>query len=113
MIQYIAVIILYMFDSDFGNLQYIYVDVLILLPLAFTMNLSKPSDKLSVDQPLHKLISFQVLLSVIGQISFVLCFQAISIAVLMNYEWYIPNFTLYTAEELTEDVYESYENNVF
>lgn len=111
MIQYLAVTILYMFNSDFCDYQYIYVDVFILLPLAFFMNLSQPAIKLSIQQPLHNLIGLEVLLSVIGQICLVLIFQTFSIALLTTYSWYIPNTTLYTLEELSEDVLESYENN--
>jgi len=112
MIQFLAVSILYLFDADMTTYQYVYADVLLVIPLAFTMNLSKPAEILSVKTPIFKLLSFPVLFSVIGQICIVFIFQTISIGVLMSYKWYKSNSELNTIEQIEEGESPSFENNV-
>lgn len=112
MIQFLAVSILYLFDADMTTYQYIYADVLLVIPLAFTMNISRPAETLSVKSPIYKLLSFPVLFSVIGQICIIFIFQIISVAILMNYKWYKSNSDLNSLEEIEEGESPSYENNV-
>ena len=112
MIQFLCVSILYMFDADMSTYQYIYADVLIVIPLAFTMNLSKPAKELSIKSPIYKLLSFEVLFSVVGQICIVFIFQIIGIVILLRQSWYKSNATLNSMETLEEGESSSYENNV-
>lgn len=112
MIQDLSVTFLYLFDSDFTINQYIYFDLVILFPLAFTMNLSQPADKLFRKQPIHKLLGLPVLFSVLGQICLVLFFQAMSLGILMSYSWYISNTELNSIDAIQDATASSYENNV-
>ena len=112
MIQFLCVSILYMFNANMSIEQYIYADVLLVIPLAFTMNLSKPAKELSIKSPIYKLLSFEVLFSVIGQICIVFIFQIIGIMVLLKQNWYISNSTLNSMETLAIGGSSSYENNV-
>ena len=112
MIQFLAVSILYLFDADMTTYQYIYADVLLVIPLAFTMNLSRPAETLSVKSPIYKLLSFPVLFSVIGQIFIVFIFQIISVAILINYKWYKSNSEINSLEAIEEGESPCYENNV-
>ena len=112
MIQFLAVSILYMFNSDLSTNQYVFSDVLFVIPLAFTMNLSKPAHKLSIRSPIYKLISFPVLFSAIGHICLVFIFQVIGIMFLITSSFYIPNTEINTMDEIEEGESPSYENNV-
>jgi len=48
------------------NEQYLYQDLWLIIPLAFTMNLTKAYDKLAPFRPISDLLSLPVLSSVIG-----------------------------------------------
>lgn len=66
-IQFTSTTMLYYYSLSFSDEQYLFVDLFLVLPLAFTMSLSKPSGKLTREQPQSSLLSGIVLLSVSGQ----------------------------------------------
>ena len=75
MIQTIGVTLNYLSLTDFSNNEYIYGDLVLVLPLAFFMNYSKPSKILSKEIPNPSLTSFSCLLSIIGMILIQILFQ--------------------------------------
>lgn len=67
MIQFGECTILYFVLSYPTDLQFLYWDLFVIIPLAFLMGMTAPQKQLSKEVPDSKLISFNVLLSVIGQ----------------------------------------------
>ncbi|CAK79482.1 unnamed protein product (macronuclear) [Paramecium tetraurelia] len=63
-IQSAAVLQCYFYDTDFTQVQYLYQDLWLIIPLAFTMDLTKSYNKLANYRPISNLISLPVLSSV-------------------------------------------------
>lgn len=75
MIQFGGVTVLHGALSNFSNYQYLFVDMIVIFPLAIFMGYTEPYEKLSKYMPSSNLISFPVLSSVIGQIVIQIAFQ--------------------------------------
>ena len=75
MIQFGGVTVLHGALSNFSNYEYLYVDMIVIFPLAIFMGYTEPSPILSKYLPSSNLISFPVLSSVIGQIVIQIGFQ--------------------------------------
>ncbi|CAD8087978.1 unnamed protein product [Paramecium sonneborni] len=63
-IQSVSVLQCYFYDTDFTQVQYLYQDLWLIIPLAFTMDLTKSYNKLANYRPISNLISLPVLSSV-------------------------------------------------
>ncbi|XP_064185049.1 polyamine-transporting ATPase 13A3-like isoform X2 [Anguilla rostrata] len=74
-IQYLCVLLLYSILSNMGDSQYLFIDIAIIMSLAFTMSLSPAWKELVAQRPPSSLLSPSLLLSVIGQILLALSFQ--------------------------------------
>lgn len=68
MIQFTSLILLYSFGSSLGDNQFVYIDLVIILPLGMLMSRFAPSQRLVDQQPETKLISPSVLFSLFTQI---------------------------------------------
>ena len=66
-IQLTGTVILYYHSLYMTDPQYLYVDLFLVIPLNYTMALSRSKKKLHKTQPSSSLLSFPVLLSVLGQ----------------------------------------------
>ena len=66
-IQFATTVILYYNSLSLTDGQYLYVDLLLVGSLAFTMSWSRPSKGLTKEQPSSSLLSASVLISVSGQ----------------------------------------------
>ncbi|KAL4462608.1 hypothetical protein ABPG74_000438 [Tetrahymena malaccensis] len=66
MIQFFTTTILYTVNSVPGDMQFLYWDLVIIIPLAFLMGLTDAYPKLAKQVPGSSLVSFPVLCSVIG-----------------------------------------------
>ncbi len=75
MIQGVAAVCLYRSRTVFTNYAYMYQDIILVLPLVITMSYTKPYDKLTVQSPSARLISSEILCSVLGQIGLVTAWQ--------------------------------------
>jgi len=75
MIQFGGVTVLHGALSNFSNFEYLYVDMIVIFPLAIFMGYTEPCPHLSKYMPSSNLISFPVLSSVIGQIIIQIGFQ--------------------------------------
>ena len=75
MIQFGGVTVLHGALSNFSNYEYLYVDMIVIFPLAIFMGYTEPCPILSKYLPSSNLISFPVLSSVIGQIVIQIGFQ--------------------------------------
>lgn len=68
MIQFTSLILLYCFGSSLGDNQFVYIDLILILPLGMLMSRFQPSQTLSIKHPETKLISPSVLVSLLSQI---------------------------------------------
>lgn len=75
LIQFTTVALLYGEFSNLSNNQYLWIDLVIIIPITLFMGYTEPADKLSKYQPISKLISFPVLVSMTGQILIQFLFQ--------------------------------------
>ena len=75
MIQFASVVMLYDSFSNLSDNQFLWIDLILIFPLAILMCYTKSNKTLSTDMPTANLISFPVLSSVIGQIIIQFGFQ--------------------------------------
>ncbi|EGR30929.1 hypothetical protein IMG5_120940 [Ichthyophthirius multifiliis] len=88
-IQFTTTTILYIVHSLPSDFQFLYWDLFIIIPLAFFMGLTDAEEILSIQVPSSRLISFQVLFSVISQSLINISFQAGVFQYLRNQKWYL------------------------
>ena len=74
-IQFTSVTILYFRLMDFNTWSYYHIDILIVLSLSATMAMSESHDKLTKFKPTGRLVSVNILTSVIGQVAIQVIFQ--------------------------------------
>uniref|UniRef100_A0AAX7UF54 Polyamine-transporting ATPase 13A3 n=1 Tax=Astatotilapia calliptera TaxID=8154 RepID=A0AAX7UF54_ASTCA len=82
-IQFISVILLYSVLSNLGDFQFLFIDLIIILTIAFTMSLNPAWKELVWRRPPSSLISGQLLCSVLTQILTCLVFQVLETFVLI------------------------------
>ncbi|XP_030629538.1 probable cation-transporting ATPase 13A3 [Chanos chanos] len=87
-IQYISVTLLYSILSNLGDFQFLFIDVAIILIIAFTMSLNPATKELVPDRPPSSLISGPLLFSVLTQILVCLGFQALAFFLVKSQLWY-------------------------
>ncbi|KAJ6654962.1 hypothetical protein lerEdw1_006433 [Lerista edwardsae] len=90
--------------SNLGDVQYLFIDVAIIMSLAFTMSLNRAWRELVPQRPPTSLVSPQLLLSVLSQILLALGFQVGAFLLVREQPWYchkedgscalVPNVTL-------------------
>ena len=68
MIQFTSLILLYCFGSSLGDNQFVFIDLVLILPLGMLMSRFQPSRTLVSKRPETKLISLSVLISLLSQI---------------------------------------------
>jgi cation-transporting ATPase 13A3/4/5 len=90
-IQFTTLTIVYAFQIDLSNANYYYIDIVIILPISFTMAFSGAYKKLTVEQPTGRLISVPILTSVIGQAAIQIAAQVSVVIILFREPWYEAN----------------------
>ncbi|XP_062337237.1 polyamine-transporting ATPase 13A3-like isoform X3 [Osmerus eperlanus] len=88
MIQYISVTLLYSVLSNLGDFQFLFIDVAIILIIAFTMSLNPAWKELVSRRPPSSLISGPLLFSVLTQILTCLAFQVLAFLWVRGQSWY-------------------------
>ncbi|KAH8664325.1 P-type ATPase-like protein [Xylariales sp. PMI_506] len=89
-IQFTSVSFLYASASNLGDFQFLFIDVLLILPIAIFMGWSGPFPVLSRKRPTADLVSRKVLVPLLGQISICILIQAAAWLLVMQQSWYIP-----------------------
>ncbi|KAG0365015.1 hypothetical protein BGZ54_006946 [Gamsiella multidivaricata] len=89
-IQFTTVSFLYAFASNLGDFQFLYIDLVLILPIAVFMGRTEAFSTLSPKRPTANLVSKKVLTSLIGQILIQGCFQATLYWIVRHQEWYRP-----------------------
>ncbi|XP_024134307.1 probable cation-transporting ATPase 13A3 isoform X1 [Oryzias melastigma] len=89
-IQYISVTLLYSILSNLGDLQFLFIDIAIILIIVFTMSLNPAWKDLVPRRPPSGLISGPLLFSVLTQILICLGFQILTFLWVQKQAWYTP-----------------------
>ncbi|KAI0379960.1 hypothetical protein F5Y04DRAFT_282429 [Hypomontagnella monticulosa] len=89
-IQFTSVSFLYASASNLGDFQFLFIDVLLILPIAIFMGWSGPFPVLSKKRPTANLVSRKVLTPLLGQIIICTLVQAAAFLIVREQSWYIP-----------------------
>ncbi|XP_040910771.1 probable cation-transporting ATPase 13A3 isoform X2 [Toxotes jaculatrix] len=87
-IQYLSVTLLYSILSNLGDFQFLFIDIAIILIIAFTMSLNPAWKELVWRRPPSSLISGPLLFSVLTQILTCLVFQVLAFLLVRQQSWY-------------------------
>lgn len=88
-IQFITITVLYSRGSNLGDFQFLYIDLLLIVPIAIFMSWSKPYDKIVKKRPSANLVSPKILIPLLASIVVVLLFQIIPWIIVQGEEWYM------------------------
>jgi cation-transporting P-type ATPase 13A2 len=89
-IQFTSVSFLYASASNLGDFQFLYIDLLLILPIAIFMGWAGPYYKLSRKRPTASLVSKKVLTPLLGQIVICVLLQFIAFVAVQRQPWYQP-----------------------
>ncbi|XP_035375922.1 probable cation-transporting ATPase 13A3 [Electrophorus electricus] len=87
-IQYITVTLLYSIVSNLGDFQFLFIDIAIILIIAFTMSLNPAWKELVAERPPSSLISLPLLFSVLSQMVLSLVIQIFAFFWVQQQGWY-------------------------
>ncbi|CAL8281134.1 unnamed protein product [Lota lota] len=87
-IQYVSVTLLYSILSNLGDFQFLFIDIAIILLIAFTMSLNPAWRDLVPQRPPSGLIATPLLFSVLTQILTCLAFQVLAFLLVRQQAWY-------------------------
>lgn len=88
-IQFISVSILYKEGTNLGDFQFLYIDLVLILPLAIFMSWAKPGDTIIKKRPTANLVNFKILVNLIGDILIILGFQIFLWKMIQFESWYV------------------------
>lgn len=109
-IQFTTVTILYFDYAYLSNYQFLYIDLLVIIPLGFTMSLVKARKKLTKKTPNDSL--FKELPSFLGLSLIQIGFQLIVYIALTQQSWYLDAAELSEDEVVEYGYQQSYERTV-
>lgn len=89
-IQFTSVQLLYASASNLGDFQFLFIDLVLILPIAIFMGWTGPYRTLSKKRPTANLVSRKVLVPLLGQIAFIVVFQFVGFYTVRRQSWYIP-----------------------
>ncbi|XP_067851372.1 polyamine-transporting ATPase 13A3 isoform X2 [Heptranchias perlo] len=87
-IQYLSVTLLYSMLSNLGDLQFLFIDLAIILVIVFTMSLNAAWEELVPQRPPSGLISASLIFSVLSQILISAVFQTTGFLMVKQQTWY-------------------------
>ncbi|MCR9066956.1 MAG: hypothetical protein NXI00_23510, partial [Cytophagales bacterium] len=91
LIQFTSSMILYAIASLFADMQFLWIDLFIVMPLAFVSEYTGPYHKLSKKRPVASLIGWNVITSLLIQNIINIFFQVVAFALLYTQDWFTPN----------------------
>ncbi|KAB2576964.1 ATPase P-type K/Mg/Cd/Cu/Zn/Na/Ca/Na/H-transporter [Lasiodiplodia theobromae] len=89
-IQFTSVSFLYASASNLGDFQFLYIDLLLILPIAIFMGWTGAYPVLSRKRPTASLVSRKVLTPLLGQIALCVLFQAVAFQAVRSQPWFVP-----------------------
>ncbi|KAF8622733.1 hypothetical protein AX15_006823 [Amanita polypyramis BW_CC] len=90
LIQFTSVTLLYSFASSLGDFQFLYIDLVIIVPIAVAMGGTLPYPKIYPKRPTASLMSKKVLSSIIGQVIIMSSVQIWAYLWVRGQPWYVP-----------------------
>eukprot|EP00118_Oscarella_pearsei_P028344 m.1935 g.1935 ORF g.1935 m.1935 type:complete len:1183 (+) comp8071_c0_seq2:157-3705(+) len=90
MVEFVTVLMLYSIDSNLGDWQYLYIDLILVLIVALVMERTGASEHLGRRRPSGSLVSFSVLFSLAGQICIQIGAQVTAYYYLRSQTWFDP-----------------------
>jgi len=89
-IQFTSVSFLYASASNLGDFQFLFIDLLLILPIAIFMGWTGPFPVLCKKRPTANLVSRKVLTPLLGQIAICILIQAVGFQAVRRQLWFIP-----------------------
>ncbi|KAK6584524.1 hypothetical protein PZA11_002748 [Diplocarpon coronariae] len=89
-IQFTSVSFLYASASNLGDFQFLFIDLLLILPIAIFMGWTGPFPVLCQKRPTANLVSRKVLTPLLGQIVICILIQTVGFQAVRKQSWYIP-----------------------
>jgi cation-transporting ATPase 13A2 len=89
-IQFTTVSFLYASVSNLGDFQFLFIDIILILPIAVFMSSSAPYPVLSRKSPTANLMSRKVLVPLLGHMAICIVIQAIAFVAVREQPWFIP-----------------------
>ncbi|SZF04185.1 unnamed protein product [Blumeria hordei] len=89
-IQFTSVTFLYASGSNLGDFQFLYIDLIIILPIAIFMGWTAAYPVLSRKRPTANLVSRKVLVPLVGQMIISILYQSIGFFTVRKQNWFIP-----------------------
>ncbi|EEY13911.1 membrane protein [Verticillium alfalfae VaMs.102] len=89
-IQFTSVSFLYATASNLGDFQFLFIDLLLILPTAIFMGWAGPYPVLYKKRPTANLVSRKVLIPLLGQMIICIAIQATVYIAVREQPWYIP-----------------------
>ncbi|KAF7562565.1 hypothetical protein G7046_g1558 [Stylonectria norvegica] len=89
-IQFTSVSFLYTTASNLGDFQFLFIDLLLILPIAVLMGWAGPASKLCRKRPTANLVSRKVLVPLLGLMAICISFQAAAYLTVQEQPWFIP-----------------------
>ncbi|OMH83716.1 putative cation-transporting ATPase [Zancudomyces culisetae] len=90
MIQFTSISMLYIYGGSLGDLQFLFIDLFIIVPLAIAMAGTLPFSRIAIKPPTASLVGKQVLTSLFGQVILVIIFQLIGYNLVKRQPFYTP-----------------------
>ncbi|KAL5014330.1 hypothetical protein ScPMuIL_008600 [Solemya velum] len=97
-IQFVSVLILYTFEANLGDWQFLYIDLCITTTVAVLMGYTDAFDKLVPEQPPSSLVELSNLLSIITQVVLVGLVQIAAFFYLQTQSWSVFFFFVFESE---------------
>ncbi|XP_020280568.1 probable cation-transporting ATPase 13A3 [Pseudomyrmex gracilis] len=89
--EFLSVIILYSIDSNLTDLQFLFIDICLIINFAFFFGKTRAyNKKLSKTPPQTSLLSFTPLLSLMVHMFLMTVFQAIAYHAVREFSWFVP-----------------------
>lgn len=92
MIQFTSVCICYAFATNLGDFQFLYIDLLLIIPISVFIGWTGPYPMLSRKRPTASLVSRKVLIPLIGQIVICVVVQVAAYFVVKDQSWFVLIF---------------------
>lgn len=88
-IQFITVTILYSRGSNLGDFQFLYIDLMLIVPIAVFISWSEPYHELVAKRPSANLVSNKILIPLVTSILIIIFFQLVPWLEVQKEAWYI------------------------
>ncbi|KAI9700427.1 MAG: hypothetical protein M1836_002442 [Candelina mexicana] len=89
-IQFTSVSFLYASASNLGDFQFLFIDLMLILPIAIFMGWTGPYPTMSRKRPTASLVSRKVLTPLLGQIAICILTQLVAFEVVRRQSWFSP-----------------------